>query len=142
MKSQVITVENVLFFSLGIILVFMVYFTFNSISEQIKEISMKEELKKVATYISYNINKVYRIGNTTNSSIELYVSIPDQILGEIYRISQDNGNIFLRFINYDFRYNLTLYGKEAKLKYKEIPSSKKWIIIGYSNGKVKIKVER
>lgn len=139
MKSQVLTLENMIFFSLGIALVLMVYFTFTSVSEEIKKISVEEGVKKTAAYISYNVNKVYRIGNLTNSSIELYIPIPDKIGGEIYRISQKNGNIFLHLLKYNFRYNLTLYGIEAKLKYKQIPSSKKGLIIEYSNGMVEIR---
>ena len=139
MKSQVLTLENVIFFSLGIALVLIVYFTFTSISHEIKKISIEEGVKKTAEFISYNINKVYRIGNLTNSSIELFIPIQDKICGEIYRISQDNGAIFIHLLKYDIKYNLTLYGIKTKLKYKQIPSSKKALIIKYSNGMVEIR---
>ncbi len=139
MKAQVLTLENVLFFSLGIILVLMVYFTFTSVSEEIRKKSVEEGVIKTATYLSYVINKVYRIGNITNSSITLYVSIPEKIGGEIYRISSSGKNLFVILPDYNFRYNLTLYGIEVKLKYKQIPSSKRGLIIEYSGGKVEIR---
>lgn len=139
MKSQVLTLENVIFFSLGIILVLMVYFTFTSVSQEIKKISIEEGVKKTAEFISYNINKVYRIGNLTNSTIELFIPIPEKICGEIYRISQENGVIFLHLLKYNIKSNITLYGIEANLKYRQIPSSKKALIIKYSNGMVEIK---
>ncbi len=138
MKSQVLTVENVLFFSLGIMMVLIVYNMFVSISNEIEKETVEKGMEKLATYLSYEINRIYQIGNKTNSTISLTISLPIQISKKYYFLKEGDNCLYLFVPEYGFRTNLTLYGINAKIRTKYIPSSKRFITIKYSKGRVEI----
>ncbi len=137
-KAQVLTLENVMFFSLGVVMVLLVYQSYLSISKDVEKETAKYGLKKIAAYISYEVNRIYRAGSSTNSNISSILVLPSSVSRRQYILMQDSNAIYLFLPAYGFRVNLTLYGINAKLKTRSIPSSKRFIEIAYSQGKVEI----
>ncbi len=76
MKGQYITLENMFFFAVGIAMVIAIYAAFSSISDSMRSAALQEQLTKEGESIRAGIIKVFTAGNSTNSSISLFLEIP------------------------------------------------------------------
>ncbi len=134
-KAQAITIESLLFFVLGLFLCLMIYHSFDSMTKQIKVFVTEESLKKIASYISYYVNLVYRTGIETNATIQLRIELPESVFGSRYFLDKENGNIYIRTEAFNKKALLNLYGAEAKLRAFIIPIPGQ-LKIKYESGKV------
>ncbi len=136
-KAQAITIESLLFFVLGLFLCLMIYYSFDSMTKQIKTFVAEESLKKIASYISYYVNSVYRTGIKTNASITLQIELPKTIFGSPYFLQKEGNKIYVGTEVFNKRVLLNLYGAEAELPAFIVPISSQ-LKIKYENGKVVI----
>ncbi len=134
-KAQAITIESLLFFVLGLFLCLMIYHSFDSMTKQIKLFVAEESLKKIASYISYYVNLVYRTGIKTNAKITLHIELPETVFGSEYFLHEENGKIYIRTEVFNKKVLLNLYGAEAKLRAFVVPLSNQ-LEIKYESGKV------
>jgi hypothetical protein len=138
MKGQYITLENVLFFAIGISMVILLYNSFSNISENIKKESYDEGLKKVGKYIHGNIIKIYEAGKQTNSNISITLRVPERVSDCIYKILVENGKMKLICTLTGESIKLNLYGINTKIKSEYIYSTKKAIKVKYKEGLIEI----
>ncbi len=136
-KAQIFTIENLLFFALGIMLVVMFFITFNNLSQNIKETGQKYYEEKLGQYILYGINTVYYYGNKTNSTIIYYLPVPSNLGDCYFRIEKnEKGELVIFCPKTGVKRVLNLYGIEYKIKTGYLYSSQQRIIIEYKNGMV------
>ena len=136
MKSQVFTLETVLFFSLGVGMIIFLYLSYSSTSEYIKTEGYKLNLEKFGEYLSFVINKVYEVGNSTNSTVMLFLYFPPKIGECSYQIEERGGQIILSCPQKNIKRPVSLYGLDVKIKSKVMHLSRRGITITYSHGKV------
>jgi len=90
MKGQYLIVKYIIFFAIGIILVILVYFAFLDISSILGESLVKSQLRKTGEIIRGSIVNVFEKGETTNSTILYYLSIPTKLSGNMYTITAED----------------------------------------------------
>ncbi len=89
MKGQYLTIEYVLFFAIGIVMVLGVYLTFTGINADIRADSSMVQMQKTGELIRSSIVNVYETGKSTNSVINYKLSIPPRLSGHPYIIRYD-----------------------------------------------------
>jgi hypothetical protein len=138
MKGQYITIENVLFFGIGLSMVILLYTGFSNISEKVKMESYEIELEKVGVFIRENIVNVYEIGKQTNSNITVYLRIPEKISDCIYKILLEDNKIKLICMLAGKTVELNLYGVDTNIKSGYLYSTQRILEIRYVDGVIEI----
>lgn len=140
-KGQYLTLENLFFFSIGLALAMVVFFSFSGISDTVRTNSYEKQLLKSGEFIRENIVKVFSAANQTNSSISLTIEIPRELSGCIYKITADT-KLNLNCTTNNVGSSLNLYGINTKIKFDALYSSQNYIKINYENGKIIIGINR
>lgn len=138
MKGQYLTLEYLIFFAIGIIIIISSYFLFSNINETYRESIMQNQLKMTGELISGAIINVYEVSTNTNSRINYTLSIPTKLSNCIYSINVSSNKLNLNCINIpDVGIALTLYN--FNIENKNIIYSTNGLIKLYaSNGKVEL----
>ena len=101
-KGQYFTVEQMLLFTIGIVITTAIYFSLITVNESVKNLSEEDQMYEIGKLVSSEINRVYNSPGT----VEMWFDIPDKISGEGYRI----------FVETDGTdYNLSLKMSEKKI---------------------------
>ena len=93
MKGQYRVLTEVMIFGIGIAITSFIIVSFQTVQENVSELSLKDNLMSVSNLIATSIVKVAESGT---ASINL--KIPDSIAKETYLISVDNDMVFLQLI--------------------------------------------
>lgn len=138
MKGQYITLEYIIFFAIGVMIVIMVYGLFFDINKLIEEDITKSQLKSVTSLITGAIVNTFEVSNNTDSNIYYNLSIPTRVSNCLYSIiitpakkirlecSHDRGlyseaplynfNIVAKNILYSTRGMLTISSKKGTIE--------------------------
>ncbi len=136
MKGQYITLENMLFFAIGVVMIITVYAVFSSISDSISSAVVQNQLAKEGENIRAAIVKSFTAGNLTNSTIKFSLGMPRELSGCVYKITATEGKLFLSCTGNTYSKSLYLYEIETKVKNGAAYSSYGKLDIFYSDGKV------
>lgn len=138
MKGQYLTIEYVMFFAIGIVMVMGVYMLFMNIHTSVREDSIVSQLDKTNELVRDSIVKIYESGSTTNSIITYNLSIPVRLSGHVYGIKIINNNINLNATeDYKIGSVLNLYNINIRAP-NIIYSTKGNIQIKYQNDQVEL----
>ena len=132
MKGQYLSLEYVLFFSIGVVLIVSVYFLFSSMSGSVADEAQTYQLEKVGVYVRSAMEKVFVSGNYTGSNVTLNINVPQKLSGYIYSIKTENNTLVVKCSDTGRLIKLNLYGMETKNKV--VYSSNGRLKIMYSNG--------
>lgn len=135
LKGQYLTLENVLFFSIGLAMALTIYFAFIAISDTTKTSSYEKQLLKSGEFIRDNIVKVFSSASHSNSSISYTIKIPREVSDCIYKITIDK-TLNLNCTTNDIGVTLSLYGINTKIKFGVLYSSQDYIKISYADGEI------
>ncbi len=136
MKGQYITLENVLFFAVGIFMIITVYAIFSGISDSIRSTVVDNQLAKEGENIRTSMMKVFIAGNSTNSTIRFSLDVPRQLSGCYYKIVIKENKLHVSCIDDTFPRILNLYGIETKIKDGVAYSSSAKINMYYADGSI------
>ena len=136
-KGQYLTVESVFFFAMGVVMTVTIFFTFLGISDNLKKDNMKAQLEKVGEFVRSNIVSIFLVGNTTNSTINFEVKIPEQISGCIYQIIVDN-NLEINCTDNGIGNVLNLYGIKTTIRNRVAYSSSGKLDLSYKDGMIEL----
>ena len=110
MKGQYLTIEYLIFFTIGVVLIISVYFSFSNINETYRDNLMKSQLKMTGELISGTIINIYEASNNTNSRINYTLSIPTKLSTCIYMVNVISNKLNLNCTNIpNIGIALTLY---------------------------------
>ena len=115
MKGQYTTIQYVLFFAIGIVLVMFVYNIFSNVGNIYKDQITRVELQKTGELIRTNIVSVYEVANRTNSFIEYTFGIPKEISDCVYSI-EVRSYLMLNCTNSNINAQLSLYNINVRPK--------------------------
>jgi len=138
MKGQYLTLEYLIFFTIGIIIIISVYLLFSNINETYRKNIIQNQLKMTGELISGAIINVYEVSNNTNSKINYTLSIPTKLSNCIYTVNVSSNKLNLNCINIqEMGIALTLYN--FNIENENIIYSTNGLIKLYaSNGKVEL----
>lgn len=86
MKGQYITIEHVIFFAVGVMIVILVYVIFGDVNAIIEEDVAKNQLKATGSMITGAIINVFEASNNTDSAVYYNLSIPPSVSNCIYAV--------------------------------------------------------
>jgi len=87
MRGQYLTVEYMLFFAIGIIMIIAVYFSFSNLNDVYSDYIVKNQLQMTGELITGAIINLYEASNYTNSTINYSLTIPTKLSKCIYSIN-------------------------------------------------------
>jgi hypothetical protein len=99
MKGQYLTLEYVIFFLIGILMMLSVYYAFTDMNGMYSEGMLESQLKLTGEMISGAIVNVYEASQATNSTINYTLPIPDKLSSCIYSVDVNGGNLELECTN-------------------------------------------
>jgi len=140
MRGQYLTVEYVIFFAIGVIMIIAVYVIFLNVNQTIEKSITETQLEMVGEAITGAIINVFGASNSTNSTIYYNLKIPEKLSNCIYSISVTAENkLELRCVqNREMGIETTLYNfniNDGNIIY----STKGFIEIFVKNGVVELK---
>lgn len=85
-KGQYLSMEQMMLFSLGVILTVSVYISFSSITETITDTVREDQLTEVGNLVRSGIEKAHTTSETGVDYVNISVEIPGRIGGDPYKI--------------------------------------------------------
>ena len=84
MKGQYLTLEYIIFFGIGIILIISVYNAFSDINQKYEVTTTEYQLRMTGEMIMGNIIRLHEASNYTGTKIEYDLPIPERLSNCIY----------------------------------------------------------
>lgn len=109
MRGQYLTIEYMIFFTIGVFMIISVYFSFSNMNEIYRNSTMEYQLRMTGELISGAVINVYEASVSTNSSINYTLNIPPKLSGCIYEIDIIGNSLNLNCSNVEKGMVLTLY---------------------------------
>lgn len=135
-KGQYLSAEQMMLFTLGVILTISIYFSFSSITENVSDVVSEDQLEEVGTLILSSIKKVNSISSMDNNYVGMQVNIPQQISGETYKIKTTGEKLLI--IQGDRTVTMNLGGIENIAIGEEVTSSKGKISVTFENKEINL----
>ena len=140
MKGQYLTVEYLLFFTIGVILIISVYSVFSNLNQQYQKTTAEYQLQMTGQMIMGSIIRVFETSNSTNSEVNYNLSIPTKLSNCIYSIRESNGFLLLECTEIrGISANLTTYNFNIKINNNIIYSTDGLLQITAKNGEIDLK---
>jgi len=140
MRGQYLTIEYLLFFTIGIIMIVSVYYIFSGLNQQYEEATTEYQLQMTGQMIMGSVIRVFETSNSTNSHVSYNLTIPTKLSNCIYSIRELNGFLLLECTEIrGMNANLTLYNFNIKIKNNIIYSTDGLLEITARNGEIELK---
>jgi hypothetical protein len=97
-KGQYLSVEQMVLFSLGIVITISIYFSFSAIVDNVRKTTRMDNLRKAGNSITSGISEVYTIVGSSGENadvVNLTLDIPKKISGETYQIKTKNNKLLV-----------------------------------------------
>ena len=128
MKGQYLTLQQMVLFTLGVVLLMIVFYSFDSTRERVRLASRENQLGEVGTYVLSGLWKAYWGGANTTLSLPL----PERVLGSEYRIAAEADSLRIGFLEEESDILVSLEGLQEGLP-----------VVGYlASSAGRIRVER
>ena len=138
MKGQYLTVEYLIFFIIGLVMIVSVYFIFSNINAIAEKNTIKSQLKSVGETIKETAINLLETSSSTESEINYNLTIPPKLSRCIYTIEVDNKLNLNCTHDYSIGAILSLYNLNIKTE-NIIYSTKGYVEISAFNGMVELK---
>jgi hypothetical protein len=140
MKGQYLTLEYLLFFTFGIIMIIAVYSIFSGLNEKYQKATTEYQLQMTGQMIMGSIIKVFETSNSTESEVNYNLSIPTILSRCIYSIRESNGFLLLECTEIDdISANLTTYNFNIKINNNIIYSTDGLLQMTAKEGEIELK---
>ncbi|MFH1473303.1 MAG: hypothetical protein ABIE55_00250 [Candidatus Aenigmatarchaeota archaeon] len=140
MKGQYLTIEYLLFFTIGVIMIVSVYYIFSGLNQQYEKATTEYQLQMTGQMIMGSVINVFEASNSTNSQVIYNLTIPTKLSNCIYSIRELNGFLLLECVEIrGMNANLTLYNFNIKIKNNIIYSTNGLLEIYANGGEIDIK---
>lgn len=95
-KGQYLSAEQMLLFSLGVVITISIYFSFSTIHDTVEGEVIEDNMKRVGIGISSGISKVYDLSEGGKVEyVNLTLDIPKRISGGGYKIKTQESKILV-----------------------------------------------
>lgn len=140
MRGQYLTIEYLMFFTIGIIMIISVYYIFSGLNQQYEKATTEYQLRMTGQMIIGSIIKTFLSSNSTDSEVNYNLSIPARLSNCIYTIRIVNNFMLLECIEIsDVSANLTTYNLNIKISNNIIYSTEGLLQMTAKNGEIDLK---
>ena len=118
MKAQYLTVQYLIFFTIGLVLIISVYLSFSNLNREYEKTTTEYQLQMTGEMIMGTIIRAFETSNSTNTAVNYNLTIPTKLSNCIYSIRNDtfNGLLMLDCIEIPgISVNLTSYNFNIKI---------------------------
>ena len=116
MKGQYLTLEYVIFFAIGIVMIISVYYSFSDLKDKYEAATTEYQLRMTGELVMGNAIRLFLASNNTDSKIAYDLKIPSRLSDCIYSISLVNGFLRLECVDFPIRVDLTSYNFNINIK--------------------------
>ena len=139
MKGQYLTLEYIIFFGIGLILIISVYYAFSDINTKYEKATTEYQLRMTGEMIIGNIIRLHEASNYTGTRIEYSLQIPERLSNCIYSVRITGNYLMLECLEgLPLGVDLTLYNFNIKIKNNILYSTEGNIHIAAYNGRVEL----
>ena len=140
MKGQYLTIEYLMFFTIGIIMIISVYSVFSGINQQYQKATIDYQLRMTGQMIMGSVIRIFETSNSTGTEVNYNLSIPTKLSSCIYSITIRNGFLMLECTEIsDASANLTTYNFNIKISNNIIYSTEGLLQISAKDGEIDLK---
>ncbi|MBN2202928.1 MAG: hypothetical protein JW700_01980 [Candidatus Aenigmarchaeota archaeon] len=137
MKGQYLTLEYVMFFVIGLVLIVSVYYIFSDMIVQYEDHTTQYQLEMTGHMILGTAIRLYETSENTNTKISYDLDIPEKLSNCIYTVTILNNFLRLDCIEgSDIGVALTSYNFNIEIKNNIIYSSSGSIKVTAENGEI------
>lgn len=136
MKGQYLTLEYLLFFVIGVVLIVSVYYNFSNINKKYESATTEYQLRMTGEMILSNAIRLLESSEQTDSKIIYDLEIPTKVSNCVYFIRLVNDRLSLECVNQLVGVDLTSYNLNIKIKYNIIYSTDGVVHLTAENGEV------
>ena len=116
MKGQYLTIEYLIFFVIGLVLIVSVYYSFSDMNTQYELAATEYQLRMTGEMIMGNVIRLYETSNYTDSKIIYDLEIPTKLSNCVYFIRMVDDKLRLECLDMLLGVNLTSYNFNIKIK--------------------------
>lgn len=139
MKGQYLTIEYLMFFTIGVIMIISVYYIFSGLNQEYEKATTEYQLQMTGQMIMGSVIRVFETSNSTGSQVSYNLTIPTKLSNCIYSIRELNDFLLLECTEIrGIRANLTSYNFNIKIKNNIIYSTEGLLQITAENGEIDI----
>ncbi|MHA1874694.1 MAG: hypothetical protein ACTSVB_11330 [Candidatus Heimdallarchaeaceae archaeon] len=138
MKAQYLTVEYVIFFAIGVLMIISIYYIFSNLNQIFEKSVIENQLMMVGELLRGVIVNTFEISNSTNTTIYYNLTIPPRLSNYNYWIKVEDNSLKLNCSDVPIGIALSLYNFNTTTK-NIIYSTKNLVEILVRNGKVELK---
>jgi hypothetical protein len=139
MKGQYLTIEYLMFFTIGVIMIISVYYIFSGLNQEYEKATTEYQLQMTGQMIMGSIIRVFETSNSTGSQVSYNLTIPTKLSNCIYSIRELNDFLLLECTEIrGIKANLTSYNFNIKIKNNIIYSTEGLLQITAENGEIDI----
>ncbi len=138
MKAQYLTVEYVIFFAIGVLMIISIYYIFSNLNKIFEKSVIENQLMMVGELLRGVIVNTFEISNSTNTTIYYNLTIPPRLSNYNYWIKVEDNSLKLNCSDVPIGITLSLYNFNTTTK-NIIYSTKNLVEILVRNGKVELK---
>ena len=113
MRGQILSVEYMLFFAVGVIIIIITYTSLSGIIDTLRASSAETQLEKLGESVRLAALQIYETANSTGSNITFKMSMPTSLSGYQYVIEFKEGKIILSTLDKKIAKNISLYNIPA-----------------------------
>lgn len=141
-KGQYLSAEQMMLFSLGIVITISVYLSFTNISANVDETITSDTLQEVGNSVASAVSNVRSVANYSDPSVDyvnMSIDIPQRISEEAYKIKTSEDKIIVIQGSNNETVELPESGIDI---FGEVQSARGRIKIVFSKGRGNIMLER
>ena len=136
MKGQYLTLEYIIFFVIGVVMIVLVYYNFSDMNEKYELATTEYQLTMTGHLIMGNVISIYEASNYTDTKISHDLDIPTKLSNCIYSIRIINDFIRLECLDVPVEVDLTSYNFNIIIKNNILYSTEGAIHMNIENGEV------
>ena len=137
MKAQYLTLEYLIFFMIGIVLIISVYYSFSDINQKYELATVEYQLRMTGEMIMGNVIRLHETSNNTATRVAYDLEIPTKLSNCIYSVRMVGDLLRLECIEgKSSNVDLTSYNFNIKIKNNIIYSTDGMIHMTAENGEI------
>lgn len=136
MKGQYLTLEYIIFFVIGVVMIVLVYYNFSDMNEKYELATTEYQLTMTGHLIMGNVISIYEASNYTDTKISHDLDIPTKLSNCIYSIRIINDFIRLECLDVPVEVDLTSYNFNIIIKNNILYSTDGTIHMTVEDGEV------
>ena len=136
MRGQYLTLEYVIFFVIGLVMIVSVYYTFSDMNQKYELATTEYQLTMTGQMIMGNVIRLFETSSSTDTRISYDLDIPTKLSNCVYSIRMAGESLRLECLDLPIGVDLTSYNFNIIIKNNILYSTEGAIHMSVENGEV------